>query len=33
MEDMDLVVIPSERRVIANPLHPDYAGALAKGFA
>lgn len=25
MEDMDLVVLPSARRVIVNPLHPDFA--------
>ena len=32
MEDMDLVVLPSVRRVIVNPLHPNFAGALAKGL-
>lgn len=30
MEDMDLVVIPHERRVDVNPLNPNYAAALAK---
>ncbi|MGA3171450.1 MAG: clan AA aspartic protease [Chthoniobacteraceae bacterium] len=30
MEDMDLVVVPSERRVIANPLNPNFAAGLAK---
>lgn len=33
MEDMDLVVVPSARRVAANPLHPNFAGGPAKGFA
>ena len=32
MEDLDLVVIPSERRVIANPLNPNFAAGVAKGF-
>jgi len=30
MEDMDLVVIPSARKVVANPLHPDFAAGPAK---
>ena len=30
MEDMDLVVIPSARRVAVNPEHPNFAGGLAK---
>jgi clan AA aspartic protease len=30
MEDMDLVVIPSMRRVMANPLHPNFAAGLVK---
>jgi clan AA aspartic protease len=30
MEDMDLVVVPSQRRVIANPLNPNYAAGLVK---
>ena len=30
MEDMDLVVIPSVRRVVANPLHPNFAAGPAK---
>jgi clan AA aspartic protease len=30
MEDMDLVVIPSTRKVVPNPLHPNFAGAPAK---
>ena len=32
MEDLDLIVIPSERRVIANPLNPNFAAGVAKGF-
>jgi clan AA aspartic protease len=32
MEDMDLVVIPSARKVAVNPQHPDFASAPAKGF-
>ena len=32
MEDLDLVVIPSERRVVANPLNPNFAAGVAKGF-
>lgn len=32
MEDLDLVVVPSERRVIANPLNPNFAAGLAKGL-
>ncbi len=30
MEDMDLVVIPSTRKVVPNPLHPNFAAAPAK---
>jgi clan AA aspartic protease len=30
MEDMDLVVIPSARRVAVNPLHPNFAAGPAK---
>ena len=30
MEDMDLVVIPSARRVVANPLHPNFAAGPVK---
>ena len=30
MEDMDLVVLPNQRRVDINPLNPNYAAALAK---
>jgi clan AA aspartic protease len=30
MEDMDLVVLPHERRVDLNPLNPNFAAALAK---
>ncbi len=30
MEDMDLVVLPLERRIAVNPLHPKYAAGLAK---
>jgi clan AA aspartic protease len=30
MEDMDLVVIPQERRVVVNPLNPNFAAASAK---
>jgi clan AA aspartic protease len=30
MEDMDLVVVPSARRVVVNPLHPNFAGGSAK---
>ena len=30
MEDMDLVVIPSARRVVTNPLHPNFAAGPAK---
>jgi clan AA aspartic protease len=30
MEDMDLVVLPQERRVDINPLNPNFAAALAK---
>jgi clan AA aspartic protease len=31
MEDMDLVVIPSDRTVVANPLNPNFAAGVAKG--
>ena len=30
MEDMDLVVIPSARKVIPNPLHPNFAAGVVK---
>lgn len=30
MEDMDLVVIPQQRTVEVNPLHPNFAAAIAK---
>ena len=30
MEDMDLVVLPQDRRVDINPLHPNFASAFAK---
>jgi clan AA aspartic protease len=30
MEDMDLVVIPSDRTVVANPLNPNFATGVAK---
>jgi clan AA aspartic protease len=30
MEDMDLVVIPSVRKVVPNPLHPNFAAGPAK---
>jgi clan AA aspartic protease len=30
MEDMDLVVLPLERRIAVNPLHPHMAAGLAK---
>ena len=30
MEDMDLVVLPLERRVAVNPLNPNFAAGLAK---
>jgi len=32
MEDLDLVVIPSERRVVANPLNPNFAAGVAKSL-
>jgi clan AA aspartic protease len=32
MEDMDLVVSPPLRRVIVNPLHPNFAEGPAKGY-
>jgi clan AA aspartic protease len=32
MEDMDLVVIPSERRIAVNPLNPNFAAGVVKGF-
>jgi len=30
MEDMDLIVVPKERRVEINPEHPHYAAGMAK---
>jgi clan AA aspartic protease len=30
MEDMDLVVVPSARKVIPNPLHPNFAAGPVK---
>ncbi len=30
MEDMDLVVLPKERRIAVNPLNPNFAAGLAK---
>jgi clan AA aspartic protease len=30
MEDMDLVVVPSARKLISNPLHPNFAAGPAK---
>ncbi len=32
MEDMDLVIVPPLRRVIVNPLHPNFAEGPAKRF-
>ena len=32
MEDMDLVVVPSARRVVVNPEHPNFAAGPAKGL-
>ena len=32
MEDMDLVVIPSDCSVVINPLNPNFAAGLAKGL-
>jgi hypothetical protein len=32
MEDMDLVVVPSLRRVMTNPEHPNFAAGPAKGL-
>lgn len=32
MEDMDLVVIPSERRVAVNPLNPNFAAGRVKAL-
>jgi len=32
MEDMDLVVVPTDRKVIPNPLNPNFAAGVAKGF-
>jgi clan AA aspartic protease len=32
MEDMDLVVAPPLRRVVVNPLHPNFAEGPAKGY-
>ena len=31
MEDMDLVILAQQRRVVANPRNPNLAAALAKG--
>lgn len=33
MEDMDLIVAPPLRRVIVNPLHPNFAEGPAKGYS
>ena len=33
MEDMDLVVVPPLRRVMVNPLHPNFAEGPAKEFS
>jgi hypothetical protein len=30
MEDMDLIVLPSARRVTVNPRHPNFAGGPVK---
>jgi clan AA aspartic protease len=32
MEDMDLVVIPQQRKVVVNPKNPNFASARAKGL-
>ena len=32
LEDMDLVVVPPLRRVMVNPLHPNFAEGPVKGF-
>ena len=32
MEDMDLVVVPSLKKVTANPLHPNFPGGPVKSF-
>jgi clan AA aspartic protease len=32
MQDIDLVVIPSDRRVVPNPVNPNFAAGVAKGF-
>jgi hypothetical protein len=32
MEDRDLVVIPSEKLVGVNPLNPNFAAGVVKGF-
>lgn len=32
MEDMDLVVIPSSRKLAVNPLNPNFAAGIVKGF-
>jgi len=32
MEDMDLIVAPPLRRVVVNPLHPNFAEGPEKGF-
>ena len=33
MEDMDLIVMPSSRQVIANPISPNIATSIAKQIA
>jgi hypothetical protein len=32
MEDMDLVIIPSERKLVVNPRSPKIATLIAKGL-
>jgi clan AA aspartic protease len=32
MEDMDLVIVPQERKIVVNPRSPNFATALAKGM-
>jgi len=32
MEDMDLIVVPTARKVIPNPLNPNFAAGPAKGL-
>ena len=32
MEDMDLVIIPSERKLAVNPHSPNIASSIAKGL-